>query len=79
MTQYLPLRRAGKLANGWERGKGSITHAVPQERALYGGSALCGIRPAISWTGNAMPDCVGWRDAALREEITCPKCRRMLK
>jgi hypothetical protein len=79
MTQYLPLKRAGKLANGWERGKGSIYHAVERHAGLYGGSALCGVRPAISWTGNAMPDCKGWEKAASETEITCPKCKRMLR
>jgi hypothetical protein len=60
--------KAGKLANGFELGKGKIVHLVDSDKEidLYCRDSLCGERPAISWTE---VDC----------EVTCSKCLRKLK
>jgi len=51
--------KAGKLANGAEKGKGLIVHL--SEYSYYG-PALCGAIPAIQW--NERPE----------KEVTCKKC-----
>lgn len=56
--------KAGKLANGMERGKGSIVHL---SESSYCGPALCGASPAISWC--LRPE----------KEITCKKCLNLAK
>lgn len=43
------VKKAGKLANGFERDRGTITHLVEDDNATYGKS-LCGTRPAMQWT-----------------------------
>lgn len=64
-TNFAILRKAGKLANGWESGKGTIWHAVPVDN--HGTlPALCGAVPAISWAGSA-------------DAVTCPRCLRKLE
>jgi hypothetical protein len=63
-------KKAGKLANGWERGKGKTIHAVASdyEPVLPHIEALCGTKPKISW-------------APLHDDsgVTCPKCLKKLK
>lgn len=60
--------KAGKLANGWERGKGSVLHLIETEHPdLYMQKALCGAQPAIQWTE---------RDVDLSK--CCPKCLKKL-
>jgi hypothetical protein len=51
--------KAGKLANGFERGKGSIVHL---SKSSYYGPALCGAVPAIQWIERN------------EREVTCAKC-----
>ncbi len=60
--KYKNAIKAGKLANGWERGKGSVVHLVPEQYVYCGGTAACGERPAIAWSE--------------REDlvVTCKKC-----
>jgi len=60
---FVPMRRAGALRNGAERGKGSIWHAVKPSQQ-NGGKALCGVRAAIMWTEGGA-------------EITCPRCKKL--
>jgi hypothetical protein len=60
-----PRMKAGPLRNGWERGHGSVFHAVP-----VGGSdnadALCGTYPSIMWSSH------------LGAKVTCPRCLKKL-
>lgn len=51
--------KAGKLANGAEKGKGSIVHLSESD---YCGPALCGATPKIQWV--ARPE----------KEVSCTKC-----
>lgn len=44
MSKLKAAVKAGKLANGFERGKGRVVHIVNS------GESLCGQRPAISWS-----------------------------
>lgn len=53
------VRCAGRLANGFERGKGSLIHA--SKHPEYG-PALCGREPRVQWVrpfgeGQLMPTC----------------------
>lgn len=61
-----PAVKAGKLANGAERGKGKVVHMVPSDYPVME-KALCGDQPKISWT--------------IRENsvITCKKCLKMME
>lgn len=58
-TQNCPDRsdewkvKAGKLANGFERGKGIVAHLV--EKDSYAGASLCGEKPAVQWTTSENP------------------------
>lgn len=45
--------KAGKLANGFERGKGTMAHLVKKDS--YAGAALCGEKPAVQWTTSENP------------------------
>lgn len=65
-TDYRPMRKAGALRNGAERGKGSIYHAVAPSSSGWG-KALCGETPAIMW-------CEGGAAAV----VTCPRCIRKM-
>jgi len=58
--------KAGKLANGAERGKGKIVHLVPDENS-YAYKSLCGEVPAIQWSDR--PDL----------NVTCKKCLKLVK
>ena len=60
--------KAGKLANGAERGRGTVFHVVEfSGRYPNTERALCGARPKIQW------GTIG-RD---RQEPTCPRCRKI--
>jgi hypothetical protein len=49
MEKIWKTRKAGKLANGWERGKGKTVHAVMSEdEPDYFDKAVCGANPKIS-------------------------------
>lgn len=71
---YEPRRLAGRCANGAERDRGRLYHAVPMR---YGsvtgdiwGPALCGQKPGrLS---------AGWSEAA-GTEVTCKRCLRKLR
>lgn len=54
--------KAGKLANGAERGKGSIIHYSEYD---YIGPSLCGVSPKISWSLRE------------NKEVTCKKCLKL--
>lgn len=75
VERFIPMAKAGPLRNGYERGKGSIFHAVPER---VGGQwvpiydavpALCGQAPAIMWSS--------WRPQG--QEVTCPRCLKKLE
>lgn len=73
---YVSLRKAGALRNGSERGNGTIFHAVevgtPRPIDLFASNglpALCGQQPRIMWD---IPE----RDA--RDEVSCPRCLKIL-
>lgn len=51
--------KAGKLSNGMEHFKGSITHLSENS---YCGPALCGETPAIAWVERP------------EKEVTCKNC-----
>jgi hypothetical protein len=53
--------KVGKLSNGYERDKQTVTHAVEDSNS-YAGKALCGTRPKIAWSER------------LDQAVTCPKC-----
>lgn len=57
--------KAGRLANGFERGKGKIVHAVDSLSPMYEYS-ICGTKPAVQWIEKD-------------ETITCKKCLKLLK
>lgn len=67
-----PLRAlslTGRCADGAERGKGTLRHAVADKSW----AALCGAKPGrLS---------AGWNDFAARpvEETTCPRCLKKLE
>ena len=63
--KIIPATKAGKLANGFERGKGTIVHAV-QSLAPYVERALCGSAPKVQWIA---------REGA---SVTCQKCLKKL-
>lgn len=58
------VKKAGRLANGYESGKGSILHLTDSP---YAGRALCGVAPQIQWI--ECPD----------SSVTCEKCLKKLK
>jgi hypothetical protein len=67
----LPMKLAGRCANGFERDRGTVYHAVPEEASNSGwGTALCGKEPGRR--------SVGW---AHREgtEVSCPRCLKKLR
>jgi len=64
---YRPMRKAGGLRNGFERGKGSIWHAVKLTQ-INGGPALCGAWPKIMWA-----------EGGSSGEVTCPRCLKLQK
>lgn len=70
----IPAVLAGRCANGAERGKGQIVHAVPVrvDRAQYGipaySLALCG-----KTHGQRS---AGWGERA-GQAITCPRCLKL--
>lgn len=43
------VKKAGRLANGAERGKGTIVHLAEDSNAAFSGSSLCGQRPSNCW------------------------------
>lgn len=68
------LIKAGKLANGFERGKGQVVHLVP-DGASYCGNAVCGSRPAVQWTdaGHALVTCKKCLEFEKRAEKWAPE------
>lgn len=56
--------KAGKLANGAERGKGLIVHL---SESNYCGLALCGTSPRIQWSVRS------------ESEVNCKKCLKLVK
>lgn len=62
---FTPAIKAGKLANGAERGKGAVVHACHGPEP-YLEKALCGEAPKIQWSVR--------RGAA----VTCAKCLKRL-
>ena len=64
---YLAMRKIGRCANGAERGKGFIYHAVDNGHW----SALCGTQPgrlSAGWQSEPEP----------LEKVNCPKCLKKL-
>jgi hypothetical protein len=64
MARVVPMKygvKAGKLASGAERGKGSVVHAIDTDSDLYLQEALCGARPKIQWSERG-------------GQTTCSKC-----
>jgi hypothetical protein len=64
---YLAMRKIGRCANGAERGKGFVYHAVENGRW----QALCGAQPgrlSAGWQNEPEP----------LEKVTCPKCLKKL-
>lgn len=55
--------KAGRLANGAERGKGRIVHWSESD---YLGRALCGAQPRIQWSVQESD-----------KEVTCVKCKKL--
>ncbi len=68
-TSYTVCYLAGRCANGGERDKGRIWHAVPRD----GWTALCGAEPGRRSAGWAP-----WDATDRTHEITCPRCQRAL-
>ncbi len=58
--------KAGKLANGFERDRGKVIHALPTNFEIYDGPAVCGAQPKITW------------NYKLQYQINCPKCRKLI-
>lgn len=67
------MKLAGRCANGWERDRGSIFHALPLETANSGwGIALCGRKPGAR--------SAGWSTSMDKNQgVTCPHCLRKLE
>lgn len=57
---------AGNCADGSERGRGSVRHAVPRGRG-YNRAAVCGARPRVQW------------DSRIFEVVTCKRCCERLQ
>lgn len=64
--RYKSAIKAGKLANGEERGKGSVVHLVSEDSLYYGTAAMCGERPAITWSERE------------NLSVTCKKCLKII-
>lgn len=65
----VPAKLAGRCANGYERGQGSVIHAVQipegQKEIGFYARSLCGKTHgarSAGWSGR------------IGEEVTCPKC-----
>lgn len=66
---YRVLHKAGPLRNGYERGSGTIFHAIPERPGIVTmDRALCGAQPSIQWSD--------WNETEV--EVTCPRCLRKL-
>jgi hypothetical protein len=63
--------KAGKLSNGYERGKGQIIHAIECSIDSYLDMqyALCGDRPKILWAEREVT----------KNEVTCKKCLKKIE
>jgi hypothetical protein len=65
-------RKAGRCADGFERGSGSVVHIVPSARPFgdyHAGAALCGTKPGRR--------SAGWVDLAGyfgQSGVTCVRC-----
>lgn len=66
-SKYSGAVKAGKLANGLERGKGKVVHIIDSRYVGVWGYSLCGERPAIAWSERELT------------AATCPKCIRQLR
>jgi hypothetical protein len=67
MTPWVAATLAGRCANGYERGRGSVVHAVPPEATRNGwGIALCGRKPGRR--------SAGWSERDVTVNVTCPRC-----
>lgn len=62
LKNYVGAVKAGRLANGFERGKGSIVHIIEAQYAGLWAHALCNATPSIAWTERELA------------HATCPKC-----
>jgi hypothetical protein len=73
--QVFAAKRAGRGANGYERDRGAVWHAVkgssPQNVAYSLASALCGVAPgarSVGWSGQVQTV----------EHVSCPRCLKKL-
>jgi hypothetical protein len=64
--QFIPLKKAGGLRNGYERGRGSVYHAVPATH-YDTTKALCGASPRIMWASRP------------GDAVTCPRCLKRMQ
>jgi hypothetical protein len=64
---YEVLRKIGRCANGAERDKGHIYHAVRKG----GWTALCGAEPGRTSAGWSH-----WNDP--EQAVTCPRCKKKI-
>lgn len=62
---YVPLRKTGRRANGGERDKGAVFHAVPST----GYRAVCGTEPGDRSDWSNYPG----------QAVTCPRCLAKLQ
>lgn len=65
--KYRGAVKAGKLANGLEKGKGTIIHIIEAKYIGIWGYSLCGQKPAISWIEKDI------------KAVTCSKCIKQLE
>lgn len=73
MIAYAPAVLAGRCANGSERGRGRVIHAVAVgqagDSARDAAAAVCGATYG--------PRSAGWSDANAGAALTCVKCLRL--
>lgn len=72
-SNYVPAVLGGRCANGYERGQGSVVHAVQQAGTRpdnLASTALCGQRAGARSVGFCL------RDELM---VNCPKCLRRLE
>jgi DNA-directed RNA polymerase subunit RPC12/RpoP len=71
---YEALTLTGRCANGAERDRGKLYHAVAYHEGLlygyYGHPAVCGAKPGRR--SNGWSDCKG-------RDVTCPRCAKKLE
>lgn len=72
LTAYCATHKTGRCANGAERGRGLVLHAVERGTFEGVGNALCGAEPgnrSAGWSGVMRP----------LDQVNCPRCLKRIE